>query len=203
MSSEEIRADDDLTDKPQAEAAEDSASGAPEEGSAADEQGAQEAAAEQELEEELSLDVQLERAEARAGEYLESLQRERASFQNYRKRVEAERAQQAERVRGEVLLKLLPVLDDFYRATEAVPEDSRDSWYEGILLILRKLERFLEDQGVKEIPALGEKFDPNFHEAVGVVDSTDAEPETIVEVLQRGYQHNDRVLRPALVRVAQ
>ena len=137
----------------------------------------EEAAAEPDQEEEPSLDVQLERAEARADEYLESLQRERASFQNYRKRVEAERAQQAERVRGEVLLKLLPVLDDFYRATEAVPEDSRDSWYEGILLILRKLERFLEDQGVKEIPALGEKFDANFHEAVGVVDSTDAEPE--------------------------
>ncbi len=205
MSSEEIRANDELTDQPLEEtpeaAAEDSEL---DEGNVTEEQVAQEeAAAEPDQEEEPSLDVQLERAEARADEYLESLQRERASFQNYRKRVEAERAQQAERVRGEVLLKLLPVLDDFYRATEAVPEDSRDSWYEGILLILRKLERFLEDQGVKEIPALGEKFDPNFHEAVGVVDSTDAEPETIVEVLQRGYQHNDRVLRPALVRVAQ
>ena len=205
MSSEEIRANDELTDQPLEEtpeaAAEDSEL---DEGNVTEEQVAQEeAAAEPDQEEEPSLDVQLERAEARADEYLESLQRERASFQNYRKRVEAERAQQAERVRGEVLLKLLPVLDDFYRATEAVPEDSRDSWYEGILLILRKLERFLEDQGVKEIPALGEKFDPNFHEAVGVVGSTDAEPETIVEVIQRGYQHNDRVLRPALGRVAQ
>src|SRR5690606_36130505 len=205
VSSEEIRANDELTDQPLEEtpeaAAEDSEL---DEGNVTEEQVAQEeAAAEPDQEEEPSLDVQLERAEARADEYLESLQRERASFQNYRKRVEAERAQQAERVRGDVLLRLLPVLDDFYRATEAVPEDSRDSWYEGILLILRKLERFLEDQGVQEIPALGEKFDPNFHEAVGVDDSTDAEPETIVDVLQRGYQQNDRVLRPALVRVAQ
>lgn len=201
VSSEEIRANDDLTEQPLEESAEAAAKDAPEDGTVTEEQ-IQEAAAESSQEEEASLDVQLERAEARADEYLESLLRERASFQNYRKRIEAERGLHAERVRGDVVLRLLPVLDDFYRAVEAVPEDQRDSWYEGILLILRKFERFLEEQGVTEIPALGARFDPNFHEVVGVDDSADAEPETVTDVLQRGYQQNGRVLRPALVRVA-
>ncbi len=203
MSSEDIRTNDERSDQPREDTPEAAAGSAPEGDNITEAQIAQDAATESDLEEEASLDVQLERAEARAEEYLDSLQRERASFQNYRKRVEAERSQQADRMRGDVLLKLLPVLDDFYRATEAVPDDQRDSWYEGVLLILRKLERFLEDQGVTEIPALGAKFDPNFHEAIGVDGSADAEPETIVEVVLRGYQHNDRVLRPALVRVAQ
>jgi len=201
VSSEEIRANDDLTGQPPEQPAEAAANGMPEDGTVTEEQF-QEAAAESSQEEEPSLGVQLERAEARADEYLESLQRERASFQNYRKRIEAERALHAERVRGDIVLKLLPVLDDFYRAVEAVPENQRDSWYEGIVLILRKLERFLEEQGVTEIPALGARFDPKFHEVVGVDDSANAEPETVTEVLQRGYQQNGRVLRPALVRVA-
>lgn len=196
MSSEEYRANDDLNEELRPEA-EDVA-----EAALVDAEAAEGQPAEASLEEENSLDLRLERAEAQAGEYLESLQRERASFQNYKKRVEAERGAQAERVRGDVLLKLLPVLDDFYRATDAVPDDQRDGWYEGVLLIQRKLERFLEEQGVTEIQALGERFDPNFHEAVGVDTESDAEPETITEVLQRGYRQKDRVLRPALVRVA-
>lgn len=197
MSSEEYRASDDLNEAPRPEA-EDTVGTAPVGAEAAEGQ-----LAEAGLEEEDSLDLRLERAEAQAGEYLESLQRERASFQNYKRRIEAERGAQADRTRGDVLLKLLPVLDDFYRATDAVPDDQRDGWYEGVLLIQRKLERFLEEQGVTEIPALGERFDPYFHEAVGVDTESGAEPETITEVLQRGYRQKDRVLRPALVRVAQ
>lgn len=149
-----------------------------------------------------SLTVQLERAEARAEEYLDSLQRERASFQNYKKRVERERVDQSRVIAGNLLLKLLPVLDDFYRATEAVPEEKHDDWYQGTLMIQRKLERLLEEEGVTEIKALGEPFDPNFHEAVGMDETTDAESGTVTTVLQRGYKLGDRVLRPAMVRVA-
>lgn len=206
MSSEEFRAKDDLNEQPQPDPQEAPAPEAPDqteaEERAAEAQAGQEQAAEPGPEEEISLDVLLEQAEARAEEYLDSLQRERASFQNYKKRVEAERLAQAERIRGEILIKLLPVLDDFYRALEAVPAQERDSWYEGVVLIQRKLERFLEEQGVTEIPALGQRFDPNYHEAVGVEENADAEPDTIVEVVLRGYQQRDRVLRPALVRVA-
>jgi molecular chaperone GrpE len=149
------------------------------------------------------LNVLLEQAEARANDYLDSLQRERASFQNYKRRVEREKADQAKALAGNVVTKLLPVLDDFYRAMDAVPEKERDQWFEGITLILRKFERFLSDEGIAEIPALGEVFDPNFHEAIGVDESSDAESGTITAVLQKGYKHGDHVLRPALVRVAQ
>lgn len=154
------------------------------------------------LEEEVSLETQIEQANARAGELLDSLQRERASFQNYKKRVEKERAEQRQQVVGDVLVKLLPVLDDFYRAADAVPEGERDQWFSGIIMILRKLERFLDDQGVTPIEPLGKPFDPAFHEAIGVDPESDAESGTVTAVLRRGYMSGERVLRPAMVRVA-
>ncbi len=150
-----------------------------------------------------NVSARLEQAEARAAEYLDSLQRERAAFQNYKRRVERERADQAKMAEARLLLKLLPVLDDFYRALEAVPEEHQDEWYQGIVLILRKLERYLQDEGVTEIEAVGQPFDPTYHEAVGVDTESEAESGTVTEVLQRGYMHGERVLRPALVRVAQ
>jgi molecular chaperone GrpE len=154
------------------------------------------------VEGEVPLSVQLEQAEARANEYLDSLQRERASFQNYKKRIERERIDQGKLISGNLILKLLPVLDDFYRAMEAVPEQERDQWFEGVALILRKLERFLTDEGVTEIEALGQPFDPTYHEAIGVDQNGDAESGLVTAVLQRGYQQGDRVIRPAMVRVA-
>lgn len=153
-------------------------------------------------EEAVPLTVQLEQAEARAGEYLDSLQRERAAFQNYKRRVERERIEQHQATTGNLLLKLLPVLDDFYRAMDAVPDEDRAEWFEGVALIQRKLEKFLEEQGVTEIEALGASFDPNYHEAIGVDSDADADADTVTEVLLRGYLHHDRVLRPAMVRVA-
>jgi molecular chaperone GrpE len=156
-----------------------------------------------EVEEENPLVVQLEQAEARAAEYLDSLQRERAAFQNYKRRIERERDEQTQVSGGRLLVKLLPVLDDFYRAIEAVPDSERDNWLDGVALILRKFERFLQDEGVTEIAALGEPFDPNFHEAVGVDIDSGAESGTITAVMQRGYRRGDRVLRPVMVRVAE
>jgi len=175
----------------------------PDEQAAADDSSAP--AAEDTLAEEgeLSLTAQLEQAELRAEEYLDSLKRERASFQNYRRRVEHERLEQQRVATGNVLVKLLPIVDDFHRAMEAIPEDQRNEWFEGVALIQRKLERFMQDEGVTEIAALGQAFDPNFHEAVGVDSDTEAESGTVTQVLQRGYQHGDRVLRPAMVRVAE
>jgi molecular chaperone GrpE len=154
-------------------------------------------------EEENLLVVQLEQAEARAAEYLDSLQRERATFQNYRRRVEREREEQAQLASGRLLIRLLPVLDDFYRAMDAIPDSERDEWFGGVALILRKFERLLQDEGVTEIEALGQPFDPNFHEAIGVDPATDAESGTITAVMQRGYRRGERVLRPAMVRVAE
>lgn len=158
---------------------------------------------EQAQEEVASLEKQLEEAEARAADYLDSLQRERATFQNYKKRVERERTEQARTIAQNLLLKLLPTLDDFHRAMEAVPEGERDEWFQGIQLIQRKLAQFLANEGVTEIEAEGAEFDPNFHEAIGVDTESDAESGTVTTVLQRGYMHKDRVLRPAMVRVAE
>ena len=133
-------------------------------------------------EEENPLAVQLEQAEARAAEYLDSLQRERATFQNYKRRVEREREEQAQLAGGRVLTRLLPVLDDFYRAMDAVPDGQRDEWLGGVALILRKFERLLQEEGVTEIEALGQPFDPKFHEAIGVDPDSDA---GIVSCVQR------------------
>lgn len=146
------------------------------------------------------VNVRLEEAENRAADYLDSLQRERAAFQNFKKRVEREREEQRRVVEADVLLKLLPIMDDFHRAMDNVPPG--DTWAEGVGLIQRKLERFLEDSGVTEMDVLGEEFDPTYHEAIGVDQGTGAAPGTITQVLQRGYLYRDRVLRPALVRVA-
>lgn len=169
-----------------------------------DDVAASEPVVEEDVQEEtIPLAIQLEQAEARAAEYLDSLQRERAAFQNFKRRVERERDEQAQALSGMLLVKLLPVLDDFYRAMEAVPEGGRDQWFDGIALILRKLERFLQDEGVEEIPALGQPFDPNYHEAIGVDAGTDADSGTITAVLVRGYRQGERVLRPAMVRVAE
>lgn len=146
--------------------------------------------------------AQLAAVEAQAADYLDSLQRERAAFQNYKRRVERERAEQKQLIEGELLLKLLPVLDDFYRALDAVPEAEQDDWYAGVALILKKFERYLADAGVTEIEAQGAVFDPLYHAAIGVDTASDAASDTVTLVLQRGYMLGDRVLRPAMVRVA-
>ncbi len=147
------------------------------------------------------VNVRLEEAESRAADYLDSLQRERAAFQNFKKRVEREREEQRRVIEADVLLKLLPIMDDFHRAISALPDDA-GNWTEGVRMIQRKLERFLEDSGVTEMDVLGEEFDPAYHEAIGVDEGADAAPGTITQVMQRGYLYRDRVLRPALVRVA-
>ena len=192
MTAEDKHPDDELRDA--------SAEGVDVVPSAADAGGDEAADAVESAEEDMS--VRLEEAESRAAEYLDSLQRERAAFQNFKKRVDREREEQRKAITGDVLLRLLPTLDDFHRALSAVPEDERDDWYEGVRMIQRKLERFLEEEGVTEMEVLGEEFDPAYHEAVGVNHDTDADSGTITEVLQRGYMHRDRVLRPAMVRVA-
>ncbi|MBN1201895.1 MAG: nucleotide exchange factor GrpE [Anaerolineae bacterium] len=208
MSAEETRPNDQPNDASTSESVEPSAQDAPEVLTGAADAPPPDAAApdleyeaEAEKEEDL-LEAQLEQAQARADEYLDSLQRERASFQNFRKRVERERQEIGRVAARNLLLKLLPVLDDFHRAMDAVPEDERDEWFEGVVMIRRKFERLLEEEGVTEIDAFGAEFDPNFHEAVGIDPDTDADSGTITEVLLRGYKYGDSVLRPAMVRVA-
>lgn len=151
----------------------------------------------------VTLRKQLEELQAKAEEYLQGLQRERAEFINYKRRVERERAEQRLQAKREVVTDLLPVLDDFARAMDSVPDEAPASdWVKGVEMIQRKLYSILDGLGIVEIEALGRPFDPNLHEAIGQEASDEYEPDHVMEVLQKGYRYGDKVIRPALVRVA-
>jgi len=149
------------------------------------------------------LQVQLEEAKARAAEYLDGWQRSQAEFSNYKKRQEAERGQMRTLVTVDVLRKVLPVIDDFERAMATLPDDlKRLTWCEGIFLIKAKLDFILDSEGVKPIQAEGQTFDPIYHEAVTYEEAAGYDEGQIIAEVQRGYMLDERVLRPALVRVA-
>ncbi len=164
-----------------------------------------EAEAEAETETETpDLQALLEEAKAEAAEYLDGWQRARAELANFRKRTERDRSQWQIMLRGEAINSLLPVLDDFDLAMENLPDDLQDhDWVAGIVLIHRKFQTTLQEQGVEEIPAAGEPFDPEVHEAVMRRPDPEAESGTVIEVLRKGYKLEDRVIRPALVVVAE
>ncbi len=146
---------------------------------------------------------QLDKAQGQAKEYYEGWQRERAEFINYKRRVERDQQAMALSVKGEIIKKYLPVLDDLERALKARPtEGTTASWANGIELIYRKLQNILDAEGVKRIPSEAKDFDPNLHEAISYEESPNHESGQVIEIVQQGYTLGDRVLRPALVRVA-
>jgi len=150
-----------------------------------------------------NLEQQLAEAKAQAAEYLDQWRRTAADLSNYRKRTEREREEITRFSNAALLTRLLPVIDDFDRAMVALPADLRHlTWVEGVALIEHKLRLILEGEGLKPIEAVGKPFDPERHEAV-VREETDAYPDgQVIAELQRGYELNGRVLRPALVKVA-
>lgn len=149
------------------------------------------------------LQEELEQARSQAAEYLEGWQRAQAEFSNYKRRQEAGRAQTAMLANAMLLRKLLPVVDDFERAMATLPTSlGQLTWCEGVLLIQHKLGALLESEGVKPIRTEGQAFDPRYHEAVTYEEVSDYEEGQIIGEVQRGYTLGERVLRPALVRVA-
>jgi len=147
------------------------------------------------------LQTQLEEALAQAAEFKDGWQRAVADFQNYRRRVEREQADTYQSAAGNVIKRYLPVLDDLERALTARPADL--AWADGIELIYRKLQSTLGAEGVKRIETEGQLFDPNFHEAISHEPSDDHQSGQIIGVIQQGYMLGERIIRPALVRVAQ
>lgn len=145
---------------------------------------------------------ELEETRARAEEATYNWQRSAADFANYKRRTDEERALVTQMGTAMVIGRLLGVLDDFDRALANVPADAHESWVEGIRLVERKLRGVLEAEGVRPIDALGTQFDPNLHEAVVHEPTAEHPDNTVIEELQRGYLLHDRVLRPALVKVA-
>lgn len=135
--------------------------------------------------------------EDKSGEYLARLQRAQADFINYKRRVEQERSDFVKQAGADVILGILPVLDDIDRALESVPADiKKHSWVEGIRHISRKLHSELEARGLKKMEAKGKMFDPNFHESVALAQGKE---DVVVEEVKPGYTLYDRVLRPCSV----
>jgi len=133
----------------------------------------------------------------KAEDYLANWQRAQADFINYKRRNEQERQDFNRFANANLILSLLPALDDLERALSSIPPKlAKHSWVDGIRLVERKFKSSLETQGLTPIKALGEPFDPNFHEALRQDKGKEG---IIVEEFQKGYMLGDRVLRPAKV----
>jgi molecular chaperone GrpE len=143
----------------------------------------------------------LAEAESKVSEYMDGWARSQAEFQNYKKRIERDNELMYASMKGDIIKKVLPALDDLERAIQKRPAE--DAWANGIELIARKLQNMLESEGVKRIEAKGAAFDPNFHEAISHEPSDEVESEHVIDIVQNGYMLGERVIRPALVRVAQ
>ncbi|MCH8345972.1 MAG: nucleotide exchange factor GrpE [Chloroflexi bacterium] len=144
-----------------------------------------------------TLEEQLANAKEDAQKYLGNWQRAEADFQNYKRRVEQERSESRRFAAAALIINVLPILDDLERALGSL--DARLAgltWFEGIVLIHRKLLVLLDNAGVTPIEAEGQQFDPSLHEAVTHVDGEDGK---VLTEVQRGYKLHDRVLRPAMV----
>ena len=143
----------------------------------------------------------LERATREIAELRDAQLRKLAEFENFRKRTEREKSDYFRFALGDFFRDLLPVVDNFERALGHAPAADDDEYRTGVELIYRQLVEALRKRGLREVPTEG-PFDPNVHEAVAREEAPGVEPNTILEVLQKGYYLNDRLLRPAFVKVA-
>ena len=155
------------------------------------------------MEEYDSLQKDLEEGKRQIQEYLDSWQRERADFTNYKKRMDKDREQAHANAVCDVVQKYLVILDDLDRALKSCPPELEGStWVEGVEHIYRKLLSLLELEGVKQMDPAQKAFDPTIHEAVAQEDNPDHPSGQIIEVISPGYLIGDRVIRPARVKVA-
>lgn len=133
-------------------------------------------------------------------EYQERYQRLMADFDNYKKREEANKADFKKFASSSLVEKLLPVIDNLDRALAKA--DENDAFVEGVVMTRKELLKVLENEGLEEIPSDGCEFDHNIHQAVLAEDSDEVESNHIIETFQKGYKLNGRLLRPAMVKVA-
>jgi molecular chaperone GrpE len=152
---------------------------------------------------EADLAQQLAVAQAETVDFRDRWLRTQAEFANARKRMDKERTELYTMATTEIVKKLLPIIDDFDRAMGVVPDEiSGNNWFDGMELVQRKLAGVLEAVNVTTIDAVGQPFDPNYHEAISQDDSDEFESGHVCRELQKGYKIGDRVLRPSLVSVA-
>ncbi|HWP53673.1 MAG TPA: nucleotide exchange factor GrpE [Pyrinomonadaceae bacterium] len=152
--------------------------------------------------------AELKRLQSALAEATDTAARRHADFDNYRKRVERDRGETHNRIVADVARKLLPVLDNLSRALDAErtieAEESKEfrHFLHGVELINKQLNDVLESLGIQPIASVGQRFDPHVHEAVVTEPSDKFEPDTVSEEITRGYRIGDRLLRPAMVKVA-
>ncbi len=152
-----------------------------------------------------ALEEQIRIAEREAKEHYDKLLRVMAEFENFKRRMTRERDELVQYGNEKLLSELLPALDDLDRVLDHIPPDASDDVRkiaDGIALVRKSLASTLEKFGLKEVAAEGQPFDPNHHEAVGVIESEGHEPGSVITVHRKGYELKDRLLRPAMVTVA-
>ncbi len=148
------------------------------------------------------LKKQLEDCQKKRDEYLAGWQRARADFLNHKKEEMARMEELLKFANLELILKILPILDNFDLAEKKIPENlKREENVKGVLQVKKQLLDFLKQYGIKEMETVGKKFDPNFHEAAEMVEVKDKDPGIILEEIQKGYTIQGQVLRPAKVKV--
>jgi molecular chaperone GrpE len=147
------------------------------------------------------LETELERARSERAAYLDRAARIQAEFENYRKRSEKQQQEFKEYALAGAMTTLLPILDSLDRALNTKAASLED-FHSGIELIDKQFHDALAKLGVQPVPAEGEPFDPNVHQAIQMVDTEEVEDNHVLDELQRGYKLKDRLLRPAMVRVA-
>ena len=147
--------------------------------------------------------VDPEELQRQRDEYYDLLLRKTAEFDNYRKRIERERQSVTEAAAADLILELLPLVDDLERALHAEPGAAgAETYRRGVELIHRQLLETLRKRGVRPIEALGSDFDPHFHQAVTYEPAAGHRDGEVIEEFRRGYMLGDRLLRPAMVKVA-
>ncbi len=144
---------------------------------------------------------ELRKLKAERDTLYDRLARQQADFENQRKRMAREQADYKDYALADAVKALLPIVDSFDRAIKHEGGDDKD-FRAGVELINRQLHDALAKVGVQPVPAEGEPFDPHYHQAVQMVDTEETEDNHVIEELQRGYKLKDRLLRPAMVRVA-
>ncbi len=147
-----------------------------------------------------ALESRIKELERKAAENLDGWQRSVAEFQNYKKRIDRDRESDKAIMKGDLIKRVLPVLDDLERAIKDRPQDS--PWAAGIELITRKFESILKAEGIVRIDAEGQPFDPTYHEAISYEPADGVESGNVIGVVQNGYMLGDYIIRPAQVRVA-
>lgn len=148
------------------------------------------------------IDKKQEALKEKIEELEDKVKRQMAEFDNFRKRTEKEKSAMFEMGAKSVIEKILPVVDNFERGLSAIPEEQKgDAFAEGMEMIYKQLISELEKMEVKPIPAVGEEFDPNFHNAVMQVESEEYESGVIAQELQKGYTYRDSVVRHSMVAV--